>query len=897
MKAKHNALDAFFSFIRTIKRKDLKVLKPIKPYLLNSLKNDLELTIQKKIASDDIEISFGFLCDIVESEPLFFKNEFDQVLDLCVAFRQLDTSPDSTLKILAVEIIQPIIDADNEILKQKPERLQKYFSMIIANMTELEDTVAEEWQNPPDGFNDDLEEDDDQQPIKTGIAFVDELINILGKDEMIAFLSKNLEQLLLDSASWKERQAAIMILSQFGEYISENDNYIKNIINIVAKNARDPNPRVRYACCHLLGQFADDLNVFFQEKFGKEYFAITLPLLKDPVPRVVAHCLASYTNFLDHATKEIIEPYFTEIYNSISHWMVNGSCFVKESSLSAMSALFEGAPELIGDFIHPLMTEGFKILKNANSTAFRFLRGNAIEFTTILCKLAKPADVQQYIDPLIHELTQILITLAANEVSDPQNSYLLSGFERLALKVPSNMERFLPQIFPPLMQLAKTSLAENNKQHTSIAEDTELALMLMNALMTNLSEAMVAYEQQIFEIANLIIDNTENIDIKTSAIDVLALLVKIYRTQPSDKNQQLIRVIVKKIWDVIESESTAEVITDEIYSLQKVMKYSQGAFSTEELFAFYAKCKVLIAASLKRISTLSEEFDEDDDKEQQNNAMEEVADAEETLQLEIANFIGKLFMSHQAKSVPVFNLAVEEMIKPAIANPKTLKFALFLIDDAVEHLGQLIPQPILLQFMQVLEGAVAGHEQQDILQSVVFGFGIIAMQLQTAFQPYFEQKYAIVAKIRDLAIQKEKVNSVIEWRSLKNNCASSHIKMIQAVFPLLNEEQLRSLLNTWLHELPLVDDYKEGQFNLNILINLLNNKPELLIKDNPNNLKKVIDIFSTVYHQPKISLPALDQGMATLVKSYLANEAVKNVLIALPFDETSKKFLNKLNEA
>jgi hypothetical protein len=33
-------------------------------------------------------------------------------------------------------------------------------------MLEIEDEVPEEWANPPDGFNDDFIEDDDQKIIK-----------------------------------------------------------------------------------------------------------------------------------------------------------------------------------------------------------------------------------------------------------------------------------------------------------------------------------------------------------------------------------------------------------------------------------------------------------------------------------------------------------------------------------------------------------------------------------------------------------------------------------------------------------------------------------------------------------------------------------------------------------
>ena len=56
-------------------------------------------------------------------------------------------------------------------------------------MIEIEEQVTEEWMNPPDGFNDDLEEDDDQKIIKVGMDFIDRLIVALGKEIMLKFVS------------------------------------------------------------------------------------------------------------------------------------------------------------------------------------------------------------------------------------------------------------------------------------------------------------------------------------------------------------------------------------------------------------------------------------------------------------------------------------------------------------------------------------------------------------------------------------------------------------------------------------------------------------------------------------------------------------------------------------
>ena len=51
--------------------------------------------------------------------------------------------------------------------------------------------------------------------------------------------------------------AAIMTMSQIGEYI-DTDEQPEEFLNILEQQSKHENPRVRYAVCHALGQFADD---------------------------------------------------------------------------------------------------------------------------------------------------------------------------------------------------------------------------------------------------------------------------------------------------------------------------------------------------------------------------------------------------------------------------------------------------------------------------------------------------------------------------------------------------------------------------------------------------------------------------------------------------------------
>ena len=61
--------------------------------------------------------------------------------------------------------------------------------------------------------------------------------------------------------------------------------------------AKHDHPQVRYAALQLIGQYSEDLNPEFQEKYYEEYVPLSLALFQDKVPRIVAHAFACTTNF------------------------------------------------------------------------------------------------------------------------------------------------------------------------------------------------------------------------------------------------------------------------------------------------------------------------------------------------------------------------------------------------------------------------------------------------------------------------------------------------------------------------------------------------------------------------------------------------------------------------
>lgn len=62
---------------------------------------------------------------------------------------------------------------------------------------------------------------------------------------------------LLRNQDWRHQFAAIMALSQVGEFIKDASQLI-SIIQITLQYLESENPMLRYAACHAAGQISND---------------------------------------------------------------------------------------------------------------------------------------------------------------------------------------------------------------------------------------------------------------------------------------------------------------------------------------------------------------------------------------------------------------------------------------------------------------------------------------------------------------------------------------------------------------------------------------------------------------------------------------------------------------
>jgi hypothetical protein len=889
----HNDLDiklasinCLLSLVLEFKAKDTRDFKIFGTSILEAI-----IILLDKKDEDSLSKTIGKIFDVCQFSPAYFKQRFDDLLVVMGKVREFPDDSNSNLKIQSLETLIFMLESYPDLLEERDDKLTQVVELIFKNMIEIEDEVNEEWMSPPPGFNDDMEEDDDQRVVKLGLDFIDRLIGIFGSEKMIPFLSSYINTMLKDP-NWKMRHAAIMTISQFAEYLDSQENEISNLVQIIQDNMKDPNPRIRYACCHALGQFADDLAPDFQDDYHEIYFQIILPVLKDNVPRVVAHCMASLTNFLEHCTPQILNPHFEYLYTQILYWLQNGIIFVQESCLSCLSALAEGSGELFYPLIEKTMHILLEVFRVEADKNLKQLKGSAIECATIIGKFIGKELFAPYSESFIKEMVKIQTNqIDVNEV-DPQKAYLLSGWQRIGLTLGEDFEKYIPEIMPSLLHMSEEPLKNNTETaKTHETEEADIAIQVINLFMESYPHMMRHYIDKIYQLIVVVEKSKVNPDTRLAAVGCLPGLIKVAHLDKSSDCTHISKNIFAKLWDIFIHETDPIFKSEFCFSLQKVIKRSGPMFSEAELSAFVEKCEQELKQSEVRRTEILDSIDtEEETKENIDFNVKCENNLEDEFKLEVANLLGKIFESHKGKSLGIFNHLYTNHIIPCLQGEPSLiniQYGIFLIDDALEHLGSLIDPAALENFYHILL-KYSTHPELDVRQSSVFGLGLLPKCMGENFKVLFNDTMKIISQTIEVPKNEKEIEH--RFHLCKDNCIATFGKMMEANWSNLDANMQAQYFNYWITHLPITHDHKESVNCSNILFHLFQTSPQVVFGANNCHVQKLIEIFQKIYQKHKISTPEIDSQIETYMKGFLTNESIKNLIITLELNKDQKEF-------
>jgi hypothetical protein len=576
--------------------------------------------------------------------------------------------------------------------------------MIFLHMVQIENNISEEWKNPPEGYNDDNEEESDFETTRFGMDAVDRLISSVGETEMLPLLWATVQR-MLNHQDWRYKYAAVMALSQIGEYVEEAEN-IKPIVQILCSLMGDANPMIRYACCHAFGQISDDMQPEFQEKYGMDVYAKLVVALQDPVNRVISHAGAALTNFLEGMTYDQVMPTMDKLVELLLHLCSNGISVVKESAMSSLASLAELAESQFIKYYEPCVKIIFDIFEKYTTKEYKQLKGQSIETLTMIAS-AVGKDIFR---PIAPKLIQYLIVLQSSQLEqvDPQKTYVLIGWQRLCLVLGQEIVTYLPAILPSLFQLVQNVIDTHIKLNsfdidkpdeadeiakesinTYETEEAEIAISMLNVFVEELKELYFPYAEQTATILMPIIQKHSNEEIKKEACRCLPNLVHAVKLVNPEASFNLAKKFIEILIEASEKEFETDVVIDEIESLKEIIVKLDARFlNSQELSAFSERIIKLLMTSDERKQTNTKMKQDEELEPEENELIDDEIKIEEEAQVAISELMGALFKTHKEMTMNLVEYIINSVLPKVFELSDNMnKFGLFLIDDMVEYLG------------------------------------------------------------------------------------------------------------------------------------------------------------------------------------------------------------------
>lgn len=267
----------------------------------------------------------------------------------------------------------------------------------------------------------------------------------------------------------------------------------------------------------------------------------------------------------------------------------------------------------------------------------------------------------------------------------------------------------------------------------------------------------------------------------------------------------------------------------------------------EEVAHLSEKAVGIVEKSLARIAQnnqLPEEEveDEDDALDADDLALIKEENSNEfDLQIAAAELMGCLFKTHREFAAPLVAKLRNEVIPACFSSgeQKRLKFALFLMDDMVEHLG---PTYFSAEDFQSIVQGICGfcaHNSAALRQASAYGVGVIAQNAGEHFQACADLcltslkssiDFQVTAKIQG---KKEKMTM---YHHARDNAIASIGKVLKYQMTVVqnNPNYGGNLVTYWLGLLPITHDVEEAQAQYEYLSDFLAEQPAFIFGADPS---------------------------------------------------------------
>lgn len=926
------SLQAVSNYLQTVEQKDTKPFTALIPDMYNVIR--AAAAADDEVVLQDALIEFN---SIAEVEPKFFQASFKEIFTNTLDIVGKSDFTNTLIRQQPVEFYVTVIERVPGIAKKNTDLLKELVELIFKLMIDIDTDIEEAWLKPKEGFRDaagageDDEEGEDN--VHFGKSCIDKLISAVGDEICLPIISEIVNTTLHNDQDWRYKNAALMAFSQVGEYIDDIEK-ISVMVPIVLQHLQHPNPKIRYAALHCIGQISDDMTEDFQERYGAEVLPALIKTIEDPVPRVSAHCCSAITNFMDGAPVELVQGFIGELSQKLGVLMNGGISIQKENSVTAFASSVVVIKEQFDSHFAESLNLLLNCLQNNQGPQYKQLRAQIIEAITLISSSVSENVFLEHSARIIEAM--IFIQTSNMEDNDPQRSYLLSAWQRICLIMKEKFTPYLPRILPPILSMAtlKAKMGiegqgdadigdvlqevkpdEGKEKKATIVtdeiEEKDSAIQMLVVFIEELGAGFAAYIDQVSEIILGLTQYYASDDIRTTCAGALSSLIKCYKAAYPDqtaKIAEMAKAYSNNLIDAMEGETETEVLIGQAQGVKEIIDEAGNyILQPESVDAFGDKVLEFITQSENRVKDNNkyQEENADDEEgldEEDIQVLKEENKNEMELQISLAELFGAMFKTHKDHCRNLLQKLLTQVLPNyADENDKhKSKFLLFVLDDMVEFLGPDFLGPIYVQVCQQI-CKYATSKFSAIRQASVYGIGMIAEHGGSAFQSVSDFclsniKAAIEFPISDAI--KSKKSKLTQFHHARDNAVAALGKVLKYQYANVD---MNLLTPYWLDQMPLTHDLEEAKIQNELLSISLIKAPQTVLGASLERMPQIVKILGEICQKKQSEADTLDRlsvAIANLSQDSASAEQFKNLCMGLSEDAKARvsDLYSKCNE-
>ena len=855
--------------------------------LVASLKYEHE---QQNTAESKGKAALETMIEIIDQHPKFWKGKTDTIITIVNEISKPKIFKND-LRECALELVFSLAKSSPSAIKKSAQFKNTFLPLLFSLILEVD------YENDEKGWEKNIEEneaDADEMFYAVRDSF-DRLAVDLGEEYTMSATAGFIKKYLA-SQNWIEAHAAFTAMAYMSDGCKESySKNLKEFMQFISSGLTNQHPRVRYAALFAFGSVLKSTAPKPQKEFTNNILPALAQLMSDKEPsiRVKTQSCNSLVEFLrgllnDDLTPEesvnLISSYTSDLVKLLSQlfeFSLKESYYpLQEASLTALSLLSNLLEKNFAPYYDQLMP-GLKKLffgLDAKTPEQKKLKSNTIETMSYLCSsIAEERD--KYMNDLNEISNAFLNLMKTVPEEDPQLSSIINGFTHLSLSMKDKFEPILEKLLPILTNYITADIgfkAEDAALDEYIPADKEEKTKLdsvvfnLGASKAKLSLNTFALQNKIlsFKILLSIANNMETAFAKYIE-GLLKLSQSLLEFPYSPKIRKIAIKCVKAALGACPNESDKKKVFDmmgesilkaykkaleknfkkDIKVLLKALTFSfelvkeKTNFSESFITGFYEclgnTCK-LIDESKKTLldSVLKKKMDEDEEDEIliEYDFLSEI----ERKVMEISGILFKLFRE------PLTALVAQNLYDSFLNNwnnnlqRKKFKSDLEIVcsicffDDFMEY-GAL--EGVLLFVPTFINNTFNYNtNNEDILQSTVFGYGVICKRLsKDQFKEYNANIISYIGKLMQREVDEDNGKTY-------DNAVSAMGKYL--IYQSNNDANSMNMSKQFIKLLPLKYDLDECKVICEeLFIQIKNNNPLFVNNENLPEIKQsIIDI-------------------------------------------------------